>query len=141
MNNQALQERHKAFLGVGWNFPPQLEPDGTLSLVVFDEDIRQAIRIILGTSPGERVMQPDFGAGLDDFVFEPINTTTFERVRTRVQEALIDWEPRIDVLDVIVTFNNQERGALLIDLHYRVRATNTVQNFVYPFYLEEGEAP
>jgi phage baseplate assembly protein W len=128
----------RAFLGVGWTFPTLLAPDGTIGEVAYDEDIRQAIFIILGTDPGERVMRPDFGAGLNSFVFEPVNATTLALVKTRVLEALIDWEPRIDVLQVNVTTDFPERNKLLIDVTYRVRATNTVQNLVYPFYLQEG---
>jgi phage baseplate assembly protein W len=130
----------KAFLGVGWAFPPAVEADGTLAEAVHEEDIRQAIRIILGTNPGERVMRPDFGAGLNTFLFEPVNTTTMALVQTRVQEALVAWEPRIDVDAVKVTTDAVERNRLLIDMTYRVRATNTMHNLVYPFYLEEGTA-
>ncbi len=130
----------KAFLGVGWAFPPLPEPDGTQAMVAYEEDIRQAIRIILGTNPGERIMRPDFGAGLNTFVFEPVNTTTMALVKTRVQEALVDWEPRIDVEEVKVTTDPAERNKLLIEVIYRVRATNTLHNLVYPFYLQEGTA-
>ena len=130
----------KAFLGVGWAFPPCVTPDGKIALAEFEEDIRQAIRIILGTNPGERVMRPDFGAGLSEFVFEPVNATTLNLVKTRVQESLIAWEPRIDVLSVDVTSDATEHNKLLIDVSYRVRATNSQFNLVYPFYLQEGSA-
>ena len=96
-------EPAKAFLGVGWAFPIGLEPDGQIALAAYEEDVAQAIRIILGTNPGERVMRPDFGAGLNAFVFEPINQTTLESLRRRVREALVDWEPRIEVEQVAVT--------------------------------------
>lgn len=127
----------KAFLGIGWAFPLRLAADGRVALVQHEADIRQAIWIILSTNPGERVMRPDFGAGLETFVFEPVNPTTIAMVRTRVEEALVDWEPRILVEAVAVT-TAAERNTLLIDVTYRVRATNTVQNLVYPFYLQEG---
>ncbi len=128
----------KAFLGVGWAFPLGIAPDATISTAVYEEDVAQAIRIILGTTPGERVMRPDFGAGLDDFLFEPASATTVERVRVRVETALIDWEPRIDVIEIKVTIASTLRNRLDIDVHYRVRATNTLHNLVYPFYLDEG---
>ena len=115
-----------------------LEKDGTISTVAYEEDIRQAIRIILGTNHDERVMRPDFGAGLNAFVFEPVSPTTMQLVKKRVQDALVDWEPRIDVLDVTVNGDSVEHNKLLIDVEYRVRATNTRANLVYPFYLEEG---
>jgi uncharacterized protein len=129
----------KAFLGKGLAFPLQLDVDETLAMVAYEEDIEQSILIILGTNPGERVMRPDFGAGLNTFVFEPVNTTTIALVRERVRGALIDWEPRIDVLEVQVTLG-EERNRLDIDVRYRVRATNALKNLVYPFYLQEGTA-
>jgi len=128
----------KAFLGVGWSFPPQLEVTGTPLLIPYEEDIRQSIMIIMGTEPGERIMRPDFGAGLNRFVFEPLNTTTMALVQTRVQEALVDWEPRIEVVNVNVTADVNERNMLLINTSYRIRATNTLHNLVYPFYLQEA---
>lgn len=128
----------KSFLGIGWAFPPQIDANGTIAEAVYEEDIRQAIRIILGTNPGERVMRPDFGAGLNAFVFETVNTTTMERLKNRVREALIDWEARIDVEGVKVTSAPSERNKLLVDINYRIRATNALHNLVYPFYLQEG---
>lgn len=130
----------KAFLGQGWSFPIQPEEDGTVSLVAYEEDIRQAIRLILGTQRGERVMQPEFGAGLHAMTFEPISATTTALVRHRVEEALITWEPRIDSITVTVTADPPQ-GRLMIDIRYRVRATNIFYNLVYPFYLLEGDAP
>lgn len=128
----------KAFLGIGWAFPPRVEPDGVIADAIFEEDIRQAIWIIIFTNRGERVMRPDFGAGLNEFIFANVNTTTMGLIETRVREALITWEPRIDVQQVTVTADSSERNKLLIDLTYRVRATNTLHNLVYPFYLQEG---
>lgn len=127
----------KAFLGIGWEFPPRIEPD-RVRLARFEEDVRQAIRIILGTNPGERLMRPTFGAGLSQFLFEPISTTTMQRLRTRVERSLIDWEPRIDVESVTVRPHPGEVGRLDIEIFYTVRATNNQFNLVYPFYLQEG---
>lgn len=129
----------KAFLGSGWNFPIQPDANGEVALAAFEKDIRQAVQIILGTAPGERVMRPDFGAGLNALVFEPLNTTTMALVRHRVEEALIIWEPRIDSTTVQVTAA-PPLGRLDIEIRYRVRATNTFYNLVYPFYLMEGES-
>jgi phage baseplate assembly protein W len=140
VNNRGELDEAKRFLGVGWAFPPQVEADGSLAVAVYEEDIRQAIRIILGTNPGERLMRPDFGAGLNSFVFEPLNTSTMALVKTRVEDSLINWEPRIDLEEVKVTAGAPERNRLLIDLTYRVRATNSIHNLVYPFYLQEGTA-
>ncbi len=137
MNQEAVD---KAFLGVGWGFPPTIDAGGDIAMAAYEEDVRQAIHIILGTSPGERVMRPDFGAGLKDFVFEPVNTTTMALVKQRVERALITWEPRIDLLEVRVDTDPQLRNRLLIDIDYRIRVTNTFYNLVYPFYLMEGES-
>ncbi|NJL21975.1 MAG: GPW/gp25 family protein [Leptolyngbyaceae cyanobacterium SM1_3_5] len=131
-------EAEKAFLGVGWAFPPQLQLDGEIALSAYEEDIHQSIHIILGTTPGERVMRPDFGSGLYALVFEPISTTTIELVKFRVEEALIAWEPRIDSITVSVTAM-PVLGRLLINIDYRVRSTNTFYNLVYPFYLLEAK--
>lgn len=128
----------KAFLGRGLAFPVAVDPaTGELAMAQYEEDIRQAIRIILDTDPGERVMRPDFGAGLRALVFEPINTHTLALARHRVEQALVLWEPRIDSLAVQVTAQAR-RGRIDIELRYRVRTTNTYYNLVYPFFLQEG---
>jgi uncharacterized protein len=136
MNGRPL-DPNKAFLGVGWAFPLRLAVHGEVAIAAYEEDVRESILIILGTRRNERVMRPDFGAGLEDFVFETINTTTIETLKRRVREALIDWEPRIDVESVDVKAE-PPLGRLLVGLRYRVRATNTHYNLVYPFYLQEG---
>jgi uncharacterized protein len=137
--NGRKEDPSRAFLGVGWAFPLRLAADRSVETAVYEEDIRESIRIILGTRRNERVMRPDFGAGLEDFVFESISTTTIELLKKRVEEALIDWEPRIDVEKVEVR-DERAHGRLLIHLDYRVRSTNTHYNLVYPFYLQEGGA-
>lgn len=137
MNGRAT-DPSRAFLGVGWGFPLRLAADGSVDTAAYEEDIRESIRIILGTRRNERVMRPDFGAGLEDFVFEPVSPTTIEALKQRVQEALIDWEPRINVDKVDVTTEPALRDRLLVSIDYRVRATNTHYNLVYPFYLAEG---
>ena len=131
------KDPNRAFLGVGWAFPLSLDAAGAVATAVYEEDVHQSIRIILGTRRGERAMRPDFGAGLEDFVFESMSVTILETVKKRVREALIDWEPRIDVTGVEVTADPAQ-GRMLIAIDYRVRATNTHYNLVYPFYLQEG---
>jgi Bacteriophage baseplate protein W len=134
----AVLSPQKAFLGVGWSFPPAVSKNGRTAIVAYDDDIRQSIRIILGTDQGERVMRPDFGAGLRSFVFGSISATALHTVRTRVQNALVEWEPRIDVEQVTVDEDSEESSKLNIRITYRVRATNTLNNLVFPFYLQEG---
>ncbi len=132
-------DERKDFLGRGWAWPVRLDAvSGQVAMAEFEEDIRQAIRIILETSPGERVMRPDFGCGIHDLVFEALDSATLARVRTVVQEALIRFEPRIEVIGVEVDPAYAPEGRLQIGLEYRVRRTNQVGNLVYPFYFREG---
>lgn len=127
----------KEFLGRGWKFPVEVDETGQIVLSEYEEDIRESIRIILLTAKGERVMRPEFGAGLHDFVFATMNTTTIGSLQATIRDALIKWEPRIRVLSVDVAPEHGEIGKLLINIDYRVRATNTRSNLVFPFYLEE----
>jgi phage baseplate assembly protein W len=138
-----VQALEAAFLGQGWAFPVGLDRDGEIAVVAYEEDVRQAIRIILGTNHGERVMRPDFGANLRALIFAPVTATTLSLAQDQVERALIEWEPRIDVIAVRVTADDEARarGRLLVEVDYRVRATNTFYNLVYPFYLLEGGAP
>jgi phage baseplate assembly protein W len=135
----AIASNSKAFLGQGWAFPVAVAPSGDIATAIYEDDVQQAIRIILGTEPGERVMRPDFGTGLRGLMFEPINTTTIALAQHRVQQALVLWEPRIDSIDVKVDAD-PPNGKLMINVSYRVRTTNTFYNLVYPFYLQEGGA-
>lgn len=129
----------KEFLGRGWAYPVALDrPSGDVALAEHEQDIAQAVRIIIETGRGERVMRPDFGAGLNEFVFEPLNTTTMALMRHRVEEALISWEPRIRVQSVEVTAERASQGRVDITVGYEVRSTNTFYNLVYPFHLQEG---
>ncbi|HVE34933.1 MAG TPA: GPW/gp25 family protein [Gemmatimonadaceae bacterium] len=129
----------RAFLGIGWSYPMRAEPRGDVAMSVYDADVREAVLIILGTSKGERVMRPDFGAGLNALLFEPVSTTTAALARQRVEEALVLWEPRIDSVQVDVSTEDAALGRLRIEIAYRVRATNTFYNLVYPFYLSEAK--
>jgi len=127
----------KGFLGRGFAYPVATDGKGSVALAEYEEDIRQAIRIILETDRGERVMRPDFGTGLRALVFEPINTHTTATARHQIEQALILWEPRIDSIDVRVTADPPV-GRLNVVIRYRIRTTNTFYNLVYPFYLQEG---
>lgn len=127
----------KDFLGRGWKFPVAVDASGSIALSEYEDDVREAIRIILMTSKGERVMQPDFGAGLYDYVFASMNSTNLGRIQRAVEDALVKWEPRVQVTAVRVEPDQSELGKLLINIDYRVRATNTRFNLVFPFYLKE----
>jgi hypothetical protein len=128
----------KPFLGVGWSHPIAVK-DGALVLAEFEESVRQSVWIILGTAKGERVMRPDFGCGIYDLVFQINSASTAGQAAQAVREALLAFEPRIDVLDVSVqTDTDSDDAVLLISIDYQVRATNNVFNLVYPFYLERN---
>jgi phage baseplate assembly protein W len=127
----------QSFLGVGWGFPVAPDPSGALSVAAYDESVRQAVWIVLGTAKGERAMRPDFGCGIHELVFERNSATTAGKVIKFVKEALLAFEPRIDLLDVQVQALNGGE-VLQISVDYRVRATNNAFNLVFPFYLEQG---
>lgn len=129
----------KPFLGVGWSFPVKTNDEGAIRLAEYEETVRQAIWIVLGTAKGERVMRPDFGCGIYDLVFEVNSASTAGRVAQEVQNALLYFEPRIDLLDVQVNSGGSGE-VLLISIEYQVRATNNIFNLVYPFYLERSPA-
>lgn len=123
------------FLGRGWAFPISLDQRNQIRMTEDEENIRDSIWIILATSPGERVMRPDFGCGLHQLVFSLNDAATVGRVTNDVRNALVCWEPRIDVLDIDVEVRGRAEEVLLINVHYRVRTTNNFFNLVFPFYL------
>jgi phage baseplate assembly protein W len=131
-------ELSSAFLGVGLAFPVHADADGQLALARHEESIREAIWIVLGTAPGERVMRPDFGCGIHELVFSVNDPTTAGRAAEAVRHALTLWEPRIELIDVDAATPPGQPATLLIRIEYRVRATNNVFNLVYPFYLDRG---
>jgi phage baseplate assembly protein W len=129
----------QSFLGVGWGFPVSPDSSGALAIAAYEESVRQGVWIVLGTAKGERAMHPDFGCGIHDLVFEQNTPATAGKVTQSVKEALLHFEPRIDLLDVQV--QSQNSGEVLqISIDYRVRATNNAFNLVFPFYLEQGAA-
>ena len=127
----------KEFLGVGWKFPIRVNAKGGLSYSGHERDIEESIWIILATARGERLMRPGFGCGIHDLVFAPVNPTTIGEIRHHVMESLSQWESRIEVLQINVEQDVEERNKLLIRVDYRVLSTNTYANMVYPFYLTE----
>jgi len=129
----------KDFLGKGWKYPVRVDENGKIAISEYDEDIKEAIRIILGTAKGERVMRPDFGCGIHEFVFTSMNAVNLSLIETSVRDALTLWEPRIELINVKTDAEKADEGKLFINIDYRVRVTNTEFNLVYPFYLKEGE--
>jgi len=134
-DSRALSTR--PFLGIGWAFP--VKPvNGKLVYAKYEDDIEQAVEIILRTSPGERVMRPRYGAGLRDFLFAGNGPVTHRRVEKDVQRALTDLEPRITVERVIARAADDEPNLMEIEIDYVVRRSNAFYNRVFPFYLNEA---
>lgn len=128
-----------SFLGTGWAFPPSFDKAGSNALMSHAvADIEESIRIILGTTPGERLMQPTFGCNLRRFVFERADTAMITEINDLIAHALLDFEPRVDFQGADVLMRNDLHGLLHIQIHYRIIATNTRHNLVYPFYFLEG---
>jgi phage baseplate assembly protein W len=129
----------KKFLGTGWAFPPEFDPSGRrVKLVSHEEDILESLRILMATSPGERVMQPTYGCGLKPRVFDSINDSTITLISDIIRRAVLFFEPRIILDGVRVDTGRQYEGVLDIVLDYTIRRTNTRHNMVYPFYYKEG---
>lgn len=127
------------FVGTGWGFPPNADGRGGIALVSDAEKVEQAIKIILMTPIGQRVMRPTFGSRLHELVFAPTNAETFGLAEMYVQEALTFWEPRIELLEVTATTDPQRQHILLIQIRYRIKATHDERSLVYPFYQIPGE--
>ena len=123
------------FIGAGWGFPLRTDPTGRIALVSREREIEESIRLVLATAPGERPMRPEFGCAVHDYVFAPADASTAGDIAYVVRVALEQWEPRIDLQDVIVRFDAVDDGVLFIDVLYEVRGTNDPRNLVFPFYV------
>ena len=129
----------KEFLGRGLKFPLQVDPrTGKIAMSDQEEDIREAIGIILRTGKGERVMRPDFGADTIDYAFAPMSSSMINSVSRDLQLILLEQEPRIKDVEVTCEQLDQHSGAVVVHISYTVRSTNNRYNHVYPFYETEG---
>ena len=127
------------FLGRGWSFPPRVSPlTRATEMVEGEEDIAQSLFVLLSTSPGERIMAPTYGCDLQPFVFADLTTSLLSQIRDLVATAVVRWEPRIDLNGVSAELDAEDLSTVLIGVDYRVRATNTRNNLVFPFYVQEG---
>lgn len=124
------------FIGAGWGFPPEFE-NGEVALTGGVRNIQESLRIIIGTTLGERLMRPDFGCNLEDEVFGPMNSNRLTWIENLIRRAILLHEPRIDAERINVTAD-QPAGRLIVEIVYAVRGANSRFNFVWPFYLEEG---
>ena len=129
----------KSFLGTGWKFPPSFDYERKEVAMVSDEqDIQESLVIILKTSIGDRIMRPDFGSKLNESVFDVINGITIEILRDSIQSAVLNFEPRVTLNDVLFNQEREHEGVLEIELDYTMRSINIRTNIVFPFYFKEG---
>jgi phage baseplate assembly protein W len=122
------------FVGAGWAFPLGVDARGGIALARHDQELEQAMRLILATYPGERPMRPEFGSRVRDYVFRSVTVDTAAALSNEVQTALLRWEPRVDVESVDVTMNPDDRSTLYIDVEYKIKGENDKRNLVFPFY-------
>jgi phage baseplate assembly protein W len=126
------------FIGKGWRFPIKPNARGGIGWSEGPERIQDAIWVVIKTALGERVMRPRFGAGVNDFVFQPNSQAIRAELVAAIKRALLEWEPHIDLEDVRAETSVDEPSQVLVSIEYRLRTTNELFNIVYPFYLEEG---
>jgi phage baseplate assembly protein W len=135
----ADQDAKNDILGCGWSFPPTFSREsGCVEMVSDDQDIRQSLQVLFTTIQGERIMLPEYGSRLQEYVFENINETLLSKIQVAISEAVLYYEPRITVLGIDIEADDSVAGMLTIKLAYLIRQTNTRSNMVYPFYLQEG---
>ena len=131
------EELDRPFLGKGLAYPLHVNARGELAMVSGAQDIEQAIRIILGTMPGERMMRPEFGCRVHELVFAPRDATTEALVEYYVKQALGRWEPRINVDQVNVDYENAFDGNIMVEIRYSIKNTHDQRSIVYPFFISE----
>lgn len=129
----------KSFLGKGWSFPPTFKKQASSVIMVRDEtDIFQSLQIILTTELNERIMRSDYGCDLSALLYENITITLLTKIKGIIQKAILLYEPRIDLIDVEFFTEEATNGVINIEITYKIRATNSRKNYVFPYYLEEG---
>ncbi len=140
-----MEETIKSFLGTGWAFPPTFEKDsGAVKLVSNEDDINESLNILLSTSLGERVMQPEYGCNLADYLFEPLSSSMIGFIKDRVEKAILIYEPRIIATKIEVTDDGSFdliEGKFIISVEYIIPGTNSRFNYVYDYYKNEALKP
>jgi phage baseplate assembly protein W len=140
-----MEETFKSFLGTGWAFPPAFDKEsGSVKLVSNEEDINESLNILLSTSLGERVMQPDYGCNLVDYLFEPLSSSMIGFIKDRVEKAILIYEPRIIAEKIEVTDDGSFdliEGKFIISVEYSIPGTNSRFNYVYDYYKNEALKP
>lgn len=135
MGTTSSNTANSGFLGSGWGLQTKLDSDGSIALVSGADKVRESIQIILRTALGERPMLPEFGCAIHELVFAPLNANTIGQAKLAVEQALVMWEPRIDLLSVDVSVDPKRDSSLLVEISYSLRDSNARHNLVYPFYL------
>lgn len=131
--------REKGFWGSGWSFPPTFNiANNQLQMTAGEENIQQSIDIILRTQRGERSFLPQWGIDLNDFLFKPLSGHLKGEICSAIKQALLNYEPRIQVLEVLIKQGENEGTRLEISIEYLIRKTNTRHNHIYPFSDIEG---
>lgn len=133
-----MADTDPAFLGRGWAFPLGLDTDGSVKMVAAATDIAESLRILMETRPGERVMHPDYGCNLHEYVFDPLSSETRLNIETAIRRAILFFEPRITLEAITTDLSDPQEGQLRVTLDYTIITTNERQNMVFPFYLSEG---
>lgn len=131
-------EHDKSFLGTGWAFPPYFTKENGVEMVSREEDIRQSLFILLSTTPGERIFRFDYGCNIRRWVFEDMTLSNETLIIDCISDAVLYYEPRIDVERIWLDTGDMQEGILRISIDYRIRETNSRSNMVYPYYFMEG---
>jgi uncharacterized protein len=134
-----LERTYTSFLGNGWSFPPEFVLEtGEVVMTADEEDIQASLKILFGTAIGERIFEPKYGLDMQEMLFEPISTTMKTYLIDRIKIAILIYEPRIDLLSLDLDTTMQNEGIIRILLEYKVQATNSRYNLVYPFSTTDG---
>lgn len=128
------------FIGAGWAFPVRTDAGGGIALSSGTRKIEESMRLILSTARGERPMRPEFGCGIHNLVFDGVGPDSIDRISDEVRSALLRWEPRAVVAEVLVTPDEDDQALVYIDVRYTTTSTNDPRNLVFPFYTIPGEA-
>jgi uncharacterized protein len=128
-----------SFLGRGWSFPPSFsKKNKRLAMVSEEDDIKESLEILLSTSPGERVMQPEYGCNIKSLLFEGFSLSMQALAKEMIRKSILFFETRVIVNSINVDVVDKNAGLLKIIIDYTVQSTNTRFNMVYPYYLKEG---
>ena len=139
MDSETPNDAATSFLGTGWGFPPEFSREsGEVVMTADEQDIEASLRILFGTAPGERFLQPRYGLDFREIQFEPMSTTLRTFLQDRVRTAILIHEPRIRLLALAIDSPDPGAGTLAVAVEYEVRTTNSRFNLVFPFYRTDG---